>query len=149
LRGIGDIAWSPDGKLLAWGGSKGSERTGDDVVRPFIVLWDVSTGIELRRFGGGFAAFAFSPDSKTLAAGNFGDTILLYDVATGKERGRLRGEGKDHFYVDVRYNASARAFSPCGRTLAAVTYSAGQLRLWDVATGKLLPQFGGHRPGSD
>ncbi|HMC63570.1 MAG TPA: sigma factor-like helix-turn-helix DNA-binding protein, partial [Gemmataceae bacterium] len=69
----GCAAFSPDSKLLATGGQ------GRDMV-----LWDVATGKELRRFGAwyGAAAVAFTPDGKTLAAGS--GAITLWDVATGR-----------------------------------------------------------------
>src|SRR5438874_7957703 len=36
-------------------------------------------------------AVAFSPDSKTLAAGSWDDSVLLWEVVTGKELRQLTG----------------------------------------------------------
>jgi WD40 repeat protein len=43
------------------------------------------------RPGQPISALAFSPDGKTLAVGNWGPGIRLYEVATGKERRRFVG----------------------------------------------------------
>src|SRR5262249_61287485 len=83
-------------------------------------------------------AFAFSPNSSTLAMGGpGGSSILLRDVATGKLIRELRGPGK---YVH------AVSWSPDGKTLAASSYDGasyydekrgiGYIHLWDAATGK-------------
>ncbi|HLF92946.1 MAG TPA: hypothetical protein VJB14_05770, partial [Planctomycetota bacterium] len=64
FRGVGDLAFSPDGRTLAWG--SGSES------RSVLVLWDPSTGKEVRRFTAGLSAVAFSQDGKTLASSGGG-----------------------------------------------------------------------------
>ena len=69
---------------------------------------------------------AFSPDGKTLAVGDFGGQIGLWDVATGR-RTAVLAEGSGTVY--------GVAFSPDGKTLAAGDYG-GQVSLWDVATGR-------------
>jgi WD40 repeat protein len=61
LSGIRKVAFSPDGKRLASGGTDGSVR-----------FWDLSTGKQLRSFPFDVAsidAIAFSPDGKRLIAG--------------------------------------------------------------------------------
>ena len=82
-------------------------------------------------------ALAFSPDGKTLASGaGFDDSdIRLWDVASGKEIGRLEGHGT---YV------SSLVFWPDGQKL--VSSSADQtIRIWDVAGRKCLDVLRGHR----
>jgi WD40 repeat protein len=72
-----------------------------------------------------------SPDGKTLAAGAH-DTILLWELASGKERARFQGHQEWVWSL---------AFSPTGRLLASGSLDHTAL-VWDVTgicqDGKLL-----------
>src|SRR5436305_8836623 len=64
--GVCAVAFSPDGKLLASGGSGYDDGS--------IKLWDASSGAPrqtLERHPGGVSAVAFSPDGKLLASGGY------------------------------------------------------------------------------
>ena len=67
---------------------------------------------------------AFSPDGRTLAAGDYNGDVALWDVASGHKITTLP-EGA---------TAGSVAFSPDGRTLAVGDYNGG-IGLWDVASG--------------
>jgi WD40 repeat protein len=63
---------------------------------------------------------AFSPDSRTVAAGGPDGKVRLWDVATGKLKETLEGHGSEVYSV---------AFSPDGKTLASVSQDQ-TIRLW-------------------
>ena len=118
--GLGPVAFSPDGRLLA----SGSGET--------ITLWDVATGKEvhtLREHKGGVNSVAFSPDGRFLASGSGADwqgEVRLWDLATWTS-------------VAIEQFATVRsvAFSPDGRFLASGSGLGwkGEVKLWDLVTG--------------
>ncbi|HTU92216.1 MAG TPA: sigma-70 family RNA polymerase sigma factor [Gemmataceae bacterium] len=131
-----DVAFSPDGRLLASGGL-------DEAIH----IWDVRQGKEVRQIEksnrGNGLRLLFSPDGKTLACGTLGQaTLHLWDVASGKERRVL-----DNQWDGIR----PEAFSPDGKVLAAVTEPSQKqetlVRLFDMTTGKELCRHSGHRAG--
>ncbi len=113
-----NMAFSPDGKLLATGGGGTQAK-----------LWDAASGELIRSLDAGEAAgltVAFSPDGKTLAVGNRNSVTRLYGVATG-----------ELLHVLPEKMTQELKFSPDGNVLA-VAYVDGRVGLWDVAGGKLL-----------
>jgi RNA polymerase sigma factor (sigma-70 family) len=120
-----ELAFLPDGKAIAV-----QEITG-------IFLLDVATGKEIRRFAGQHR-FALSSDGRVLAAGDSGHEICLWDVATGKERGR---------FPTLPNGLGRLALSPDGKTLTGAP-DVGNDRtvwLWEVLTGKVRRKFEGHQ----
>jgi WD40 repeat protein len=109
-----DIAFSPDGNYLASTGLA-------------LKVWDIETGTIHREFAGASAAqrhVAYSPDGKALATDD-AHSITLWEVATGKKRGKL-GAG-----YTASGNVNALAFSPDGKFITA-GYDDGTALVWDV-----------------
>jgi WD40 repeat protein len=121
-----DVAFSPDGKLLAATGigepSKGT-----------IQLWDTSswTPVARRLIGRSqaFSGLVFSPDGEILATARRPGPVQLWSVR------HLEPLGKP-ILADADI-VPALAFSPDGQTLATGGED-GRIRLWDVATQELL-----------
>lgn len=120
------VAVSPDESLVA-------------VARhQHITIWDVAGKKERRALRDAKASFygvAFSPDGKTLAAGDFGGRVRLFDLESGEERRVMKdGErvGSVHFMPDGK---SVVTGSLCSDERG---FATGNVRLWEVATGKLV-----------
>jgi WD40 repeat protein len=134
------LAFSRDGKRMA-----AIAASGDNNVPGNVVVFDLLTGKELGQFpwrendedGWDPGPLAFSPDGRMLSVpgGKDAKAVRLMEIATGRERCRLKGH--------TQYVKEA-AFSPNGQTMAT-QYPDDTIRLWDVATGKELRCFKGHQ----
>ena len=116
----GDVAFSPDGSLVAFVNELGGNAE----------VWDVgrrSRIVTLRppfaEYGG--FAIAFSPDGRTLATGGLHTDVHIWDIGTGKLLRELEQGSAGVGSLD---------FSPDGRILA-VSGIEPVASLWDVATG--------------
>jgi len=110
------LVFSPDGQVVATGGNS------------VVQLSHVPSGVERSRFGKRIPYLAFSPNGRMLASGGVLDgtgdkAVHLWEVATGKERGRF--EGHDEHILDV-------AFSPRGQLLASGSEDRTAI-VWDLA----------------
>jgi WD40 repeat protein len=117
--GDGELALSPDGKVLAWTGHG----------RRFIRLWDVATGKQLPMPAGHEAAvtlLAFHPRGHLIVTSGLDATVRLWEANTGKQR---------HCWTEPEAPLRCLAFSPDGKCLASGN-AENTIRLWDVATAK-------------
>jgi WD40 repeat protein len=137
---IHSLAWSPDGKILASAGGSSADNPASDTV----YLWNPSTGKSLRTWplrqnkdrmqARGIVAIAFSPDGTLLAAANGGNTIVVWDTATGRMRASLSGHK-----IGIR----SLKFSPNGFMLASDGLDR-TVRLWELSTWKERRRYEGH-----
>ena len=124
------LIFTKDGsELLAWGNSKGIHR------------WDLATGNHLvlgtdRVNQAATSSTAFSPDGKLLVLGAWCDHLLIVDVATGKEVGRIKGVSNDLAGAPLTI-----AFSPDGQTLAWGGPVDGKVRIVNPTTGATIREL--------
>lgn len=128
--GISSAVYSPDGRFIVSGGI-------DDRVA---ILWEASTGREIRRFIGHtnqINCVAFSPDNYYVLTGSGGVqegsevedyTVRLWSVTDGKEIRRFEGHTGA---------VNSVAFSPDGRFVLAGSDDK-TARLWETQTGEQL-----------
>jgi WD40 repeat protein len=142
-----DLAFHPQGFLLAIASS-------DNCIR----IWDASSGREVLRLrgqGDRVLSLAFSPDGHCLASTSEDSTVCLWHIPE-LEVSRVRSthlpspggvvltpfrtlRGHKQRVIGV-------AFSPDGQRLATVsgeTDHAGEVKVWDAASGELLANFPG------
>jgi WD40 repeat protein len=129
LRGhtaaITSIAIARDGKTVISGGKDSTA-----------ILWDVTTGLELRRFeghAGVVTSVAFAPDGKTVATASVDDTVRLWSTSNGALIGTLSHP----------LSVAAVRFSPDGRALATACEDH-VVRVWDPTTRALSYSLTGH-----
>jgi WD40 repeat protein/DNA-binding SARP family transcriptional activator len=119
---VNDVAFSPDGSMLA--------TTGDDGAA---ALWDSATGKELRRFTGrphvdedGVWGPSFSPDGSLLAASWLDESVVrVMNLAAETVR-----------EIPLDGSPIATSFSPDGRLLAIATAGSSDAVVVDARSGK-------------
>ena len=119
------VAFSPDDSIFAAGLNNGT-----------IILWDTTSGENLRRFDGhtdDVLAVDFTPDGTRLVSGSNDRSIRLWDVENGALVRRFDG----HTDPVTTLNISA--------THIVSGSVDNSLRYWDIASGELIRIFEGHQ----
>lgn len=131
------ITLSPDGKQVAYPGGRKIFVTDADTGKD---VYCIDPANPPRYWGWG--CVQFSPDGKYLLAfgsGYYSDrgghltSIHLFDAKSGNEVRRF--DGGSQFGQGV--------FTPDGKRM--VSFGGSVLQVWDVATGRVLPAYDGHR----
>ncbi len=124
-----DVAFSPDGKLIAAPATEVVRKPDSIEIRAVVKLWDART-LELQKTLGRdpqLACLALSPNGKWVAAGSPARKVVhLWSTSTGKQERALTTDGAQPWVV---------AFAPDGKSLAAA--GSGAVSVWEVGTGKL------------
>jgi WD40 repeat protein len=120
-------AFSPDGTVIA------------SVDSNMILLREVASQRLVRTLHAETSIFslAYSPDGNQLASAELGNTIHIWDVASGEMLREMSRPGLPNVFV------ASVAFSPDGMLLAAGG-SDGAVTLWDPAAGQWVHTFTGH-----
>jgi WD40 repeat protein/tRNA A-37 threonylcarbamoyl transferase component Bud32 len=123
---VGGLAFSPDGKRLAWGGTGGR-----------VEVRETATGRLLLPLAGHTEAVmgvAFSPDGKQLATTSNDRSAKLWDAQTGLVLATFRGHSA---------RVGALGFDPAGWRLATGGRD-GLVKVWDVLAGPTPRRLRGH-----
>jgi eukaryotic-like serine/threonine-protein kinase len=135
----GDVAFSPDGSLLA---------AIDDYAT--ITLWDVPSGRKVATLHGDknqkdseYDSVAFSRDGKTLAYSS-NTTITVWDVRSRDKVATLVDPAGP--VTDVGKMVGSVTFTKDGRTLIAST-TEGKLRFWDISGRSITATVQGGKDG--
>jgi WD40 repeat protein len=149
-KALTGLAVRPDGQLLAAGTADGGvelwDLGGPDPVGEARWLLPQTTG----------PALAFSPEGRYLAAGQADGTVALLRLAgPGEVRRRPARNGllteEARFAGHAGFWVGRVALSPDGRLALTAANDpdgvADKLRLWEVATGREVRTFTGHRWG--
>lgn len=120
------VAFSPDGRWLAFGGQRGT-----------ITLWDLAHNRALRQLPAGRVySLAFSRDSHILASGGEDRTIRIWRLPDGAQTEQLTGDSDAVFSLAFSRNPNVLASGSADDTV----------RLWNIATGREIgqPLLGNH-----
>lgn len=119
---VGEIAFSPDGRLVAGAGLEGD-----------LIIWSVEDGDEVAStdLGNGVGSISFSPDGDLVAVAS-GDSVSILEAESGDEIGTVSAA-----------NGADPVWSPDGRWIAGVA-TEGYPTVWDAKTLEAAETLPGH-----
>jgi WD40 repeat protein len=138
------LAFSPDGRVLAWSTYVTKDRQIATIeVRRRDLTQEKGLPPLLNTVSKApLNCLAFSPDGRTIAGADYQGNIILWDTASGKVRATLKQEDR---------RVRSLAFSLDGKTLATAVgdgpgrdHEPGLIVLWDAATGQRRLTLTGH-----
>ncbi len=160
LENITAVAFSSDGRLVAFGGcEKESYNPNYGCAKGKILLWDLSNqkmygALTTHPFSWiGIKNLAFSPNNKVLASANGDGTISIWDVPVTSSSENLHEKFTS---PDTNLYFNSVAFSPDGKILASggcrsndgtilsncPEGTEGNVTFWDLNTNKPIIQMG-------
>jgi RNA polymerase sigma factor (sigma-70 family) len=118
-HGVGCLAFSPDGRTLAWGNG----------VDPVVHLLEIATGKERHAFTGhrgGVVSLTFSADGNTLISGGNDTTLLVWDLRG--HAGALSADDVRARWADLRAEDAPRGYRAVRQLANAPASAVGLLR---------------------
>jgi WD40 repeat protein len=122
---VRSLAFSPDGKFVAFGGGNGAFA-----VKPGSMgVWNIETKRELWILNAGASIFSvsFSPDGRYIASASGDGTVKLWDAATGRNVKTIGSHSSGW--------AMSAAFSPDGRYIVSGS-ERGDIKIWNTETSR-------------
>ena len=122
---VSAVAWSPDGRRIASGGTDNS-----------VQVWDSITGARMLKYmhTNWVRAVAWSPDGSRLASASYDNSIQIWDYFNGQLLFTCLGH---------THGINSLVWSPDGTRLASSSWDK-TVRIWDAMTGKAISAYGGH-----
>ena len=138
MTNVSDVAFTPDGRFLI---SSGADT--------LIKIWEVHSGRQLENFigiGDEVIDIDISSDGKQLAAASRDNSLRIWEISDDlSSLSSINQRSDPLFQINLDSEATGVAFNPDGNQIAAIM-PGSTVKIWDVATSKLLLEFGTANP---
>jgi WD40 repeat protein len=148
---VAAVAFSPDGRYLASATTNLFNPPAYVREPGEVKLWDADSGREIRALGGhtaGVFDVAFSPDGRYLASACADKIVRIWDMTDPSREARtLRGHD-GHVRRVVFLPPDGRRLATAGGISftagGGIPFTFGEVKIWDLATGRVLHDLFGH-----